>query len=187
VTNETAKKYVSDILCVLGLLLLGFISALDLRSQQQEGDQGSKSLPRFEDFSVGEAWKGPPAPVKFTSHGERMFRTAIQEAAKQQPDFAGHYRFAIWGCGTRCAGGAIIDLSTGAVFSPPLGGKGTREDYWIFCTDWDKRDGAEYHVNSRLLILRCGHEYNEHADDVHYLVWDQDHFREVLHTAGTEP
>lgn len=184
--NHATEKYRSTCLSVSGILVFGFFLAFFLYAQQSEGNQESKPLPRFEEYPVTEAWKGSPAPVRLTSRAERMFRTALREAAKQPPDFAGHYRFAIWGCGTRCVGGAIIDLSTGTVFAPPLGGKGTGEEHWVFCSDWDKKHGAEYHTDSRLLILRCGHEYDEHWDDVHYLIWEQGHFREILHTAGKE-
>jgi hypothetical protein len=49
-----------------------------------------------------------------------MFRTRLTDAAKESPNFAGHYRFTIWGCGSECISGAIIHLETGKVFSPPL-------------------------------------------------------------------
>jgi len=184
--SQTVERYLGSVLTMIGVLLFGFFWPINLRSQQSAGNQESKPLPRFEEFPVTEAWKGPPVPVRLASREERMFRTALREAAKQPPDFAGHYRFAIWGCGTRCVGGAVIDLSTGTVFAPPLGGKGVGEEHWIFCTDWNKEHGAEYRADSRLLVLRCGHEYDEHWDDVHYLVWEQDHFREILHTPGKE-
>ena len=34
-----------------------------------------------------------------------MFRTQLINAAKEPPDFAGHYRFALWGCGSIAAPG----------------------------------------------------------------------------------
>jgi len=125
--------------------------------------------------------------VEFKSPSERLFRTQIKEAAKKPPDFAGHYRFAMWGCGTGCVGGAIIDLQSGAIFRPPLAGKGRGEERWIFCTDSDKEHGVQYRVDSRLLLIRCGHNYGDHQDDLHYFVWQDDKFQEILHAPGEEP
>jgi hypothetical protein len=76
--------------------------------------------PRFEDYPVPESWGGSPAPVVITTRAERMFRTRLTTAAKGPPNFAGHYRVEIWGCGSECISGAIVDLETGKVFSPPL-------------------------------------------------------------------
>lgn len=133
--RQTREKHLGN---TLSVLVLAFFQLFIPGAQQSDRNQEGKPLPRFEEFSVAEAWKGPSVPLKLTSGEERMFRTALREAAKHPPDFAGHYRFAIWGCGTRCVGGAIIDLATGTVFPPPLSGEGTGEGHWIFCTDWDK-------------------------------------------------
>lgn len=183
--TKTAEKRVSSLALTAGVLAISFLCPLDIESKQGASNEPTKTQPRFEQYPV-EVWTGANAPVELISPEARMFRTKLRAAAKLSPDFAGRYRFAICGCGTRCASGAIIDLSTGRVFPPPLGGKGTGAEHWIFCTDWDKQHGAEYHADSRLLIVRCGHEYDEHWNDVHYLVWDQDHFREILHFAGKE-
>jgi hypothetical protein len=144
----------------------------------------NQALPKFEDYGVPEAWAGPHAEVSLESESERLFRTQLREAAKKPADFAGHYRFAVWGCGTRCAGGAVIDLQSGEVFSPPGAGKGSGQEKWIFCTDWDKLRGAEYHVNSRLFVLRCGHQYGENQEDVQYFVWRDNRFERILVAPG---
>lgn len=52
------------------------------------------AIPQWTDFYVPTIWKGPNAPVKFVRQDERMFRTRLTEAAKEPPDFAGHYRVA---------------------------------------------------------------------------------------------
>ena len=79
----------------------------------------AENIPKFEDFSVATRWTGPNAPVKLAGPDERMFRTQLTNGAKEQPNFAGHYRFVSWGCGSVCAAGAIIDLQTGDVYPPP--------------------------------------------------------------------
>lgn len=171
--SRAAEKYLSTIQTLLGMLLLFFFWPGGLRTQAS--NQESKAVPEFEEYSVAETWKGPPMPVRLTSREERMFRTTLQEAAKQPPNFAGHYRFVIWGCGTRCVGGALIDLRMGKIFPPPLGHKKPREEHWIFCTDWDKSKGAEYRLSSRLFILHCGEE-------THYFLWENNTYREIAHS-----
>lgn len=134
-----------------------------------------KSVAKFDDYTVTETWQGPAVPVQLTSHSEHLFRTQLREAAQKPPDFAGHYRFAIWGCGTQCVGGALIDLATGKVFQPPLALKGAGEEHWIFCTSWDKTRGAEYRLNSRLFVLPC-------SQKVYYFVWENEQFRQIAQT-----
>jgi hypothetical protein len=139
-----------------------------------------KSVPKFDDYPVAETWQGTAASVQLTSRSEHLFRTQLREAARKPPDFAGHYRFAIWGCGTQCVGGALIDLGAGKVFQPPLAPKKAGEEHWIFCTDWDKTRGAEYRLDSRLFILHCGEE-------VYYFIWENSTFREIAHSRAGKP
>src|SRR5579884_4240409 len=54
----------------------------------------SEMIPRFKDYPV-ELWHRRTVPPKIKSSDERLFRTKIANAAKEPPDFAGHYRFAI--------------------------------------------------------------------------------------------
>lgn len=112
-----------------------------------------------------------------------MFRTRLAEAAKEPPDFAGHYKFAIWGCGSNCAAGAIVDLQSGEVYAPPLGGKGEGWQRWISCTGLLDSTGYEYHLNSRLMIVRCGWSFDQdgkNRPDVYYLLWEGTQFRQLL-------
>ena len=140
----------------------------------------------FEQYPA-KIWKGNSAIPRFTTKEEILVRTNLQEAARRPPNFAGHYRFATWGRGTRCISGAIIDLTTGKIYSPPLARKVSGEEHWIFCTDWDKEHGAEYRSNSRLMIIHCGHHFGEYAADIHFLVWERNHFKELLRIVGPKP
>jgi hypothetical protein len=119
-----------------------------------------------------------------------MFRTRLTEAATQPPDFAGHYRFAVWGCGSNCGAGAILDLQNGAVYQPPLafGRKGWER--WMSCAALLQDTGYEYHVDSRLMIVRCGYGFDEQGKnwpDVHYLLWEGTRFKELLHIPAGPP
>ena len=141
-------------------------------------------VPRFEDYPQPTDWHGPVAPIKLITRSERMFRTRLTEASQEQPDFAGHYKFAGWGCGSNCGAGAIVDLQTGEVYAPPLGGKGEGWQRWISCTALFDGTGYEYHPNSRLMIVRCGWNFDQdgkNRPDVYYLLWEKTQFRQLLH------
>ena len=152
------------------LLLILFLSGLAIHVQAPP--------PRFEDYPAEQGWKGPAATVRLATHSERMFRTRLTEAAQKPPDFAGHYRFAGWGCGSNCGAGAIVDLTTGVVYQPPLATKGEGWEHWISCTAIFGDQPYEYRLTSRLMIVRCG----VGTPDIHYLLWEGSGFRELLHT-----
>ncbi len=141
-------------------------------------------LPRFQDYAVTEVWRGASGVPKLVTREERMFRTKIANAAKQPPNFAGHYVFTVWGCGAECISGAIIDLQTGDVFSPPVAKQGR----FSVCPSAYENSGVEHYVNSRLLVLRCGLNFSEslqtNIPDAFYFVWDDNHFRQLLHVSG---
>ena len=71
--------------------------------------------PGFGDFPVASHSGSIRYATKIilTSPQTKRYRTAITNAGKMEPDFAGHYRVAIWGCGTDCRGFAIVDLISG--------------------------------------------------------------------------
>lgn len=160
----------------------GLLVAIAVGEEQR--DQG---LPKFEDFSVRETWTGPSATLRLTSPEERLFRTALREAAKQPPNFAGHFRFASWGCGTNCLAGAVVDLKMGEVVQPPLAKDVRGEEHWIFCTSTFENGGAEYRRESSLFILRCGWKQDRDGNntpDTYYFNFDGTKFRELVHTSG---
>lgn len=71
----------------------------------------------FEDFSVNDIFKGTPAPVNFTTKSEaKKFHTVITEGAARGPNFAGHYTFIYWGCGSSCQSSVVVDAITGKIY-----------------------------------------------------------------------
>lgn len=121
------------------------------------------------------------------SREERLFRTPLQEAAKQPPNFAGHFRFVSWGCGQNCSGGAVIDLRTGDVIQPPLAKRVRGEEHWIFCVSMFKNGGSEYRRESSLFILRCGYRQDQDGNntpDVYYFNCVGGQFHELVHIPG---
>jgi len=149
-------------------------------------------MPRFEDYPVTETWHDTPAPVKLTTASERLFRTNLTNAAKEQPNFAGHYRITYWGCGSNCSAGALVDLQTGDVFPPPLAKpKGAGWERWIMCTASFEGADDEFRLGSRLLVVRCGLNYSQRLQknipDTYYFLWEQNRFRQLLYIFGKEP
>lgn len=151
----------------------------------------AKNPPEFEDFLAGETMHGTAASVKLLTRSERMFKTRLTKAAKEPPNFAGHYRVTYWGCGSNCSAAALVDLQSGEVFPPPLAkSNGSGWECWILCTACFEGSGDEFHVDSRLMIVRCGMNYSErlqrNVPDTYYFVWDYHRFRQILFVAGNQ-
>src|SRR5258708_39476447 len=111
--------------------MLAVLISAQSPSPPQAGKFDRRHPPRFEDFPVSENWNQSAAPLELTTRSERMFRTNLTNAAMEPANFAGHYRFTFWGCGSMCGAGALIDLQTGDVFPPPLGAHGNGWARWI--------------------------------------------------------
>ncbi len=146
------------------LCLLGFA---------QDTETGSRDL-KFEDYATtdAEAFQGTPARPQIVEKKHREFRTAITDAARKGPNFAGHYTVAEWGCGSGCVSLAVVDEATGKVFSAPFGiltlpfTEGTADE------PAHEFQGAVYQLNSRLFIAdgcpeekKCATYYYEWKDD----------------------
>jgi hypothetical protein len=171
----------------LSSLLLG--GALIFSASAQTLKYDAKRPPHFQDFPATEIWKQPPAPLKLATGSERMFRTQLTNAAKRPADFAGHYTMAFWGCGSNCSAAALIDLKMGAVYQPPLATPDANGwDRWIMCPGSFEGTGDEFHVDSRLMIVRCGMNYSEqlqkNVPDTWYFLWEQNGFRQLLYISG---
>jgi hypothetical protein len=140
--------------------------------------------PRFEDFPAPTDWKGPPTAVKLATRSERLFRTRLLQAANKPPNFATHYRFTMWGCGSECASGAIIDFATGQVIAPPLA---ERMSFSV-CQSAYEGFGVEVRPESRLMVLRCGLNFDvrlqRNVPDVYYFVLEGEGFHQLAHFHG---
>jgi len=80
----------------------------------------------FESYKVSYIYSGQMSPINFKSNWTaRVYKTRISKSYSQNGvNFAGHYSFAYWGCGSPCTGCAIIDVRTGKVYSGPDSGFG---------------------------------------------------------------
>ncbi len=116
------------------------------------------STPQFADYSsLGQVYKGKPAPVVLRSQDDRYFRTRLRNSSKEPSNFAGEYSLAIWGCGTSCLMGAAVHLKTGNVIFMP----GT-------ISNWQgEGDSLNFQLKSRLLIA-SGYINEEGKHGRHY-------------------
>ena len=131
---KSPKILVAEILMAVGW----FVFCASVASAQMP--------PRFTDYPVKEHFNSQTASLVL-SREARMYRTRLKEAARQKPNFAGHFIVTTWGCGTECIMGAIIDASTGRVFMLP-----TTLCCWGSGVD-EKFNPVEFRPNSSLIIL----------------------------------
>jgi hypothetical protein len=132
---------------------------------------GDEQAPRYQDFAVTNVFKGKPAAVDLSSHPEaRSYRTELRRQAAEGPNFARHYKLAIWGCGSSCQQFAIVDSQTGRVYFPP-------ELPYVTYVHWYGDDvGLQFRLDSRLLILH-GSPKEEPRTGTFYYVWQTNTLR----------
>jgi hypothetical protein len=99
----------------------------------------------FASHPVAERYAGPNTAPILKSQQDRAFRTKLREAAKQTPNFAGHYIVTTFGCGSSCVMGAVIDARSGLVTWLP---------FTVCCWEDAQAEPVEYHLDSALMIVR---------------------------------
>lgn len=83
-------------------------------------------LPDFKTYRADCVYAGKAAEINFNSNPQfKLFRTVIRQGYKNKKlNFAGHYCFVWWGCGSPCQQSAIIDLKTGYIYDGLSAGSG---------------------------------------------------------------
>jgi hypothetical protein len=123
-----------------------------------------EDIPQFREYPADSSPLTIRAPVDLSSPDAWTFRTRLRNAAKQEPNFAGQYVIASWGCGTTCVTGATVDLETGQVVFLPAS---------VCC--WGSVDAnfkaLEFRRNSRLLVM-SGLLNEEGTMGAHFFVFD---------------
>lgn len=140
-------------------------------------------VPTFGQYMV-KVSNAKPKPVVFRGNKDaRMFRTRLREASKGGPNFAGHYIFAHWGCGSSCVQGAIIDTHTGVVYFPKeLAGVGI--GFGVAGAEIADKP-LDYRKDSKLFVL-TGYAADAKANGITYLVWERTRFRQAKSVRGNQ-
>jgi hypothetical protein len=162
--NEMNKLFVSSKLIFLWLLLLSLVGSTQASAQEK--------IPTiyFENFPVPVIQAGVAAqkPLDFKSNpGAWTFRSRIREAYKQDmPNFAGHFKVAVFGCGASCLMGFAMDMITGKIYNLPLG----EENSCMFAAA-----SALFKAESNLFVSKVCKE-NADSTTLYYtaFVWKQD-------------
>lgn len=146
-------------------------SAVPNRVQTAGPSSPSARVPKFKDYPAGTAPVAKRAPVDLSTAAARQFRTRLRAASRQQPNFAGHYVLASWGCGAPCAMGAVVDLASGAVTFLPGS---------VCC--WSGVDASfnpiEFRKTSRLIVM-SGRINEAGPMGAHFYEFTGNAFREV--------
>ncbi len=92
----------------------------------------------FNDFKVSSIDHKKYADLDLQSNREAVhFRTQLQEGYQaKKANFAGHYTFVDWGCGSPCQSSLLIDRTTGRIYDSPTASL-----------------GYEFRIDSRMLIV----------------------------------
>jgi hypothetical protein len=140
---------------------------------------GSASVPRFEDYPSGKVFRGTPARPRFSTGGQRMFQTVIQDAVRQGPNFAGRFTLAEWGCGTGCVSVAVVEATTGVVYEGPFG-RLPRGSIYLGPPPDPELTGLFFRRDSRLLVASgCPNREN---CGTYYCEWLGNRFRLIMRT-----
>jgi hypothetical protein len=104
-------------------------------------------VPKFAQFPAP-VYAGPIGRLDLSSPGAYSYRSRLKAASREPINFAGHFQVTMWGCGTDCITGAIIDAFDGQVtFLPSV------ETHDLRDTIDDNFRAFEFRSGSRLLIL----------------------------------
>jgi len=156
-------------IAIVALLLLALVSG----PAQVKETEPAWAL-KFMDFAVAADFHGKPAAPILTTKTQRMFRTAIREAAAKGPNFAGHYTIAEWGCGSGCMSSVVVDAVSGKVFATPFR---TLSMPLPESEGGHEYQGAVYQLKSRLLIADgCPEEAN---CGTYYYEWNDNKFKRL--------
>lgn len=129
-------------------------------------------VPRFDDYPVFEKLPNRNAPVIIPKEG-LIFRARLQEAAMQQPNFAGHYILTTWGCGMECLMGAVIDTKIGKIYQIP---------FTICCFGDQLTESSKpikFFLNSKLIIFYGKRNEDDNDTKKHYYIFDKNFFIEM--------
>jgi hypothetical protein len=158
------------------ILILAFFSL-----QISANKPVSQKYPRFEDYPVkSQAERGPAASIYRARDisSAKEYAQKAREAAKEGPNFAGHYAIVTSSCGMKCIDLSVVNVRTGKTYGVPFGAIGDSP-----CSKGSEEFPEieiDYRLDSRLLIVK-GH-FETYADredggcSTRFYLWRKNHF-----------
>lgn len=162
-------------------------SAFEKCRMVTSSDLTDRKAPSFAAYRVPvlQVAESPKLDLK-SSLTARMYRTLLRQEISKGPNLAGHYRVAIWGCGTSCAMFAVVNLKTGRVITP--------EDFHDSSTEYFGVEGQSvfpgsqsgddvfgFRLDSRLLVILGDLDEDESREGAFYFVLDSERLR-LIHS-----
>jgi hypothetical protein len=153
-----------------------FITAADLSDPK---------APSFDNYATKTQEVIPNRKLDLASNPvAKTYRTVLRQEIAKGPNYAGHYRVAVWGCGTSCAMFAVVNLKTGRVmttreFSAVSGVhlaaedflRGTKSDSWA----------VRYKNDSSLLVVLGAPDEDDSRAGSYYFALQGERLR-LIHT-----
>lgn len=179
------------------LALAAMTVGADAAGQCTTLDAALKAAPKFADFAA-HAFAGPNvAPRLHASREAWQYRTALGEAAKAGPNFAGRYTVAAWGCGTGCIDWGVIDQADGKVsFDGRIRTVQNLTDVWPINEPVTKHYGALganaagfdtllFRPDSSLFVMLGAPGGAEKQSGIHWYRWKNERFEPVGFVAAS--
>jgi hypothetical protein len=109
---------------------------------------------QFKDYKTPKFVSSKKATLDFTtSKNAKAFKTTITQSYKTAKiDFASYYTTIIWGCGTGCINGVMVDVRDGKVYDLHISPSNAYSGCFANATNDDKEDRYEINKNSSLFI-----------------------------------
>ncbi|WP_322054898.1 hypothetical protein [Paraburkholderia bannensis] len=136
--------------------------------------------PAFDDFPATTS-KRPRATdgavkLHLTTAFTKRFTTVLHEEFQQPANFAGHYRVAIWGCGTDCRSFAILDKTTGTAY--------TLEHVELIAGVMGNDDERiDFRRDSRLLVIAGEFDDDDARRGKFYYLWTGQRLEQIYSSA----
>jgi len=153
-------------------------------------DLSDTKAPSFNNYPATSKEVNSNSKLDLTSNPiARKFRTVLRHEMAKGPNYAGHYRVAVWGCGMSCAAFAVVNLETGTVITPrefaTVVGIHLAADDFLFGTGSDYW-GFRYKNNSSLLVVLGAPDEDESRAGAYYFVLQGERLRLIHATRVTK-
>lgn len=124
----------------------------------------------FKDYMSTKSLAIKKAKINYNSNPTaKQFKTLITQDYNGKIDFASFYNIILWGCGTGCISGVMIDVRDGKVYNLPSLG-------WDNCGidgKYDEDDRTIYKGNSRLFVTGlCESNYDSSTYEKTFFIYE---------------